>query len=80
MTAALAGEAPPTAGEASSRGSIGYLPQDPRTPDMEQLARDRILSARGLDKIINKLARTRAEMASEDPNIAAKAMRRYDRL
>ncbi len=80
MTKVLAGESQPTAGEVSSRGSIGYLPQDPRTPDMEQLARDRILSARGLDKIINKLARTRAEMASEDPNIAAKAMRRYDRL
>jgi len=61
-------------------GEIGYLPQDPRTPDMEQLARDRILSARGLDVVVGKLRTAQVEMASEDPEVHARAMRRYDRL
>ncbi|RBM03737.1 ribosomal protection-like ABC-F family protein [Glutamicibacter soli] len=80
MTKVLAGESQPTIGEVTHKGSIGYLPQDPKTPDMEQLARDRILGARGLDIVLNKLARTREEMASEDAAVSAKAMRRYDRL
>ena len=47
-------------------GEIGYLPQDPRTGDLEQLARDRILSARGLDIAVGKLRVAEEEMASED--------------
>ncbi|MCB4207470.1 ABC-F family ATP-binding cassette domain-containing protein [Arthrobacter sp. UM1] len=80
LTKVLAGEALPAAGTVSRSGEIGYLPQDPRTPDMEQLARDRILSARGLDGVVAKMRRTQDEMASEDPDTAAKAMKRYDRL
>src|SRR5690606_22365353 len=80
MTKVLAGETQPAAGEVTFKGSIGYLPQDPKTPDMEQLARNRILGARGLDVVVTKLAQNREEMASEDPAVSAKAMRRYDRL
>lgn len=80
LTKVLAGEALPAAGEVVRSGEIGYLPQDPRTPDMEQLARDRILSARGLDVVVSKLRKAQVEMASEDPEIHARAMRRYDRL
>ena len=80
LTKVLAGEGLPAAGTVTRNGEIGYLPQDPRTPDMEQLARDRILSARGLDVACAQAARGAEEMASEDADVAAKAMRRYDRL
>ena len=80
LTKVLAGEALPAAGHIKRTGDIGYLPQDPRTPDMEQLGRDRILSARGLDKVTAQLKKCQDEMASDDPKISQKAMNRYDRL
>lgn len=80
LTKVLAGEALPAAGKVTRSGEIGYLPQDPRTPDMEQLARDRILSARNLDMVITKLRATEADMASEDTAVQEKAMARYDRI
>ncbi|MFS0834011.1 ABC-F family ATP-binding cassette domain-containing protein [Arthrobacter phoenicis] len=80
LTRVLAGEGLPAAGKVTRSGEIGYLPQDPRTPDMEQLARDRILSARGLDIAVGKLRTAHEEMASDDPAIQRKAMNRYDRL
>ena len=45
----LAGEGAPYAGAVERRGPVGYLPQDPRTGDLDLTARDRVLSARGLD-------------------------------
>ncbi|HET7415324.1 MAG TPA: ABC-F family ATP-binding cassette domain-containing protein [Arthrobacter sp.] len=80
LTRVLAGQATPTAGEVISTGDIGYLPQDPRTGDLEQLARDRILSARELDTATRKLRQAEAEMASDDPVVRDKAMGRYDRI
>lgn len=80
LTRVLAGEGVPAGGTVARAGEIGYLPQDPRTPDMEQLARDRILSARGLDVITRKLKKAQEEMASEDEAVHRKAMNRYDRL
>ena len=80
LTRVLAGEGLPAAGKVTRTGEIGYLPQDPRTPDMEQLARDRILSVRGLDIAVGKLRLAHEEMASEDPAVQRKAMNRYDRL
>ncbi|RKQ36441.1 ABC-F family ATP-binding cassette domain-containing protein [Kocuria tytonis] len=80
MTKVLAGLTLPAAGEVTRSGTIGYLPQDPKVDDMNQLARDRILSARNLAGVISKLRRTEEEMASEDDAVRAKAMRRYDRL
>ena len=80
LTKVLAGESLPAAGTVKRVGEIGYLPQDPRTPDMEQLGRDRILSARGLDKVSAQLKKCQDEMASDDPKISQKAMNRYDRL
>ena len=55
LTKVLAGEAPPAAGTVTSSGEVGYLPQDPRTGDLDVLARDRILSARGLDDVVRDL-------------------------
>ncbi|MCQ9164671.1 MULTISPECIES: ribosomal protection-like ABC-F family protein [unclassified Arthrobacter] len=80
LTRVLAGEGLPAGGKVTRTGDIGYLPQDPRTPDMEQLARDRILAARDLDKVITKLRAAEADMASDNPGVRDKAMRRYDRL
>lgn len=80
LTRVLAGESLPAAGSVTRNGEIGYLPQDPRTPNMEQLARDRILSARNLDVVVGKLRDTQDQMASDDPTVRDKAMARYDRL
>ena len=55
LTKVLAGEGQPTAGTVSRTGAVGYLPQDPRTGDLEVLARDRILAARGLDVTLRDL-------------------------
>ena len=44
------------------------------------LARDRILSARGLDTIVHDLRATEKLMASEDDAVRDKAMARYARL
>jgi len=80
LTKVLAGESQAAAGQVTSSGEVGYLPQDPRTGDLEVLARDRILSARGLDTILHNLRETEKLMASEDEAVHEKAMRRYSGL
>jgi ATPase subunit of ABC transporter with duplicated ATPase domains len=79
MTRILAGEAQPAAGEVTRSGSVGYLPQDPRTGDLQELARDRILSARGLDAVVRRLRQAELDMGSSDPAASEKAMQRYAR-
>ncbi|QCW50652.1 ABC-F family ATP-binding cassette domain-containing protein [Nocardioides dongxiaopingii] len=79
LTKILAGESLPAAGNVTRTGEVGYLPQDPRTGDPEVLARDRILSARGLDAVVRKMRAAEEQMASDDPNVREKAMRRYTR-
>jgi ATPase subunit of ABC transporter with duplicated ATPase domains len=79
LTKILAGEGLPAAGTVTTSGSIGYLPQDPRTGDLEVLARDRILSARGLDDVVRRLRQAEKAMASADDRTRDKAMRRYER-
>ena len=51
----LAKESLPFAGVVDIRGEVGYLPQDPRAGDPEDTARDRVLSARGLDEILRAM-------------------------
>jgi ATPase subunit of ABC transporter with duplicated ATPase domains len=80
LTKVLAGEGQPAAGTVTRTGAVGYLPQDPRTGDLEILARDRILSARGLDVIVRQRAQAEGRMASPDNAVREKAMRRYTRL
>ncbi|QSB16484.1 ABC-F family ATP-binding cassette domain-containing protein [Natronosporangium hydrolyticum] len=73
----LAGEGAPYAGEVTRRGPVGYLPQDPRTGDLSGLARDRVLSARGLDTLLAELRELEARLeTSEEP----KLLRRYGAL
>jgi ATPase subunit of ABC transporter with duplicated ATPase domains len=80
LTKVLAGQGQPAAGSVTTSGEVGYLPQDPRTGDLHVLARDRILSARGLDRIITQMRESEAAMASADDETRDKAMRRYSRL
>jgi ATPase subunit of ABC transporter with duplicated ATPase domains len=70
----LAGEGAPYAGTVERRGPVGYLPQDPRTGDLDITARDRVLSARGLDVLLAEMKALETSMA-EDPS--DKAIRRY---
>ncbi|MGJ3507233.1 ABC-F family ATP-binding cassette domain-containing protein [Enemella sp. A6] len=79
LTRILAGEGLPASGQVSRSGQIGYLPQDPRTGDLSQLVRDRILSARGLDRILLRLRRAEDEMAAADDRAREAAMERYTR-
>jgi ATPase subunit of ABC transporter with duplicated ATPase domains len=79
LTKILAGEGLPASGTVSNSGTLGYLPQDPRTGDPEVLARDRILSARGLDDAVRRLREAEAQMASDDPETHALGMKRYER-
>ncbi len=80
LTRVLAGEALPAAGTVTRSGEIGYLPQDPRTGDLDVLAQDRILSARGLDAITRRMRDNEGRMASADDATRDKAMARYGRL
>ncbi len=79
LTRILAGEAQATGGEVTRSGAVGYLPQDPRTGDLDVLARDRILSARGLDDVVRRLRESEVQMGSADPDVSERAMRRYAR-
>ncbi|GAB3594283.1 ABC-F family ATP-binding cassette domain-containing protein [Angustibacter peucedani] len=80
LTKILAGQGQPAAGSVATSSDVGYLPQDPRTGDLEVLARDRILSARGLDAVVRDLRTTESRMASADDETREKAMARYSRL
>ncbi|HPU13254.1 MAG TPA: ABC-F family ATP-binding cassette domain-containing protein [Aeromicrobium sp.] len=77
MLAGAGGE--PSAGSIVRTGEIGYLPQDPKTGDLSITARDRILSARGLDDALRRMRKAEIEMASADSALAEDAMRRYSR-
>ena len=74
----LAGETLPHAGKLERTGPVGYLPQDPRTGDLDVTARDRVLSARGLDALVTAIAKVQVQLA-ETPNDDA-LVRRYGNL
>jgi ATPase subunit of ABC transporter with duplicated ATPase domains len=77
----LAGEGDPYAGTVTRTGEVGYLPQDPREGDLEVLARDRVLSARGLDTLLADLEKQQVLMAEVvDDDARDKAIRRYGQL
>ncbi|MBF4631792.1 ATP-binding cassette domain-containing protein [Clavibacter michiganensis subsp. phaseoli] len=80
LTKILAGEGQPTGGRIDRSGEIGYLPQDPRSGNPEDLARTRILDARGLGTLSLDMQRAMLDMASTDEKVSAKAMKDYGRL
>jgi ATP-binding cassette subfamily F protein 3 len=75
---AFAGETLPHVGRIERSGPVGYLPQDPRTGDLSVMARDRVLSARGLDTLVTDIAKTQLQLA-ERPDDAA-LLRAYGAL
>ncbi|GAB2683555.1 ABC-F family ATP-binding cassette domain-containing protein [Saccharopolyspora gloriosae] len=77
----LAGEGEPYAGELIRRGELGYLPQDPREGDLSVSAKERVLSARGLDKLLRDMEKAQTEMAElADDRQRDKAINRYGKL
>jgi ATPase subunit of ABC transporter with duplicated ATPase domains len=76
----LAGEALPSGGSVRRTGDVAYLPQDPRTGDLDVLARDRILSARSLDGVIRDMRASEQRMAETAGAERDAAIRRYGRL
>lgn len=79
LTKILAGEALPASGTVTNTAPVGYLPQNPRSGDLDVTSMDRILSARGLDKILQRLRAAETEMGSEESSIREAAMTRYSR-
>jgi ATPase subunit of ABC transporter with duplicated ATPase domains len=77
----LAGEGEPHAGEVRHSGEIGYLPQDPREGDLSVAAKDRVLSARGLDTLLRDMEKAQSAMSElVDDAQRDKAINRYSRL
>src|SRR3954466_8917509 len=70
----LAGEGQPYAGQVDTRGAVGYLPQDPRTGDLNVTARDRVLSARGLDALLAEMQKLEIQL---EESADEKLVRRY---
>ncbi len=77
----LAGEGEPYGGDVRRTGEIGYLPQDPREGDLSVIARDRVLSARGLDELLREMEKAQTSMAElVDEAKRDSAVRKYGRL
>lgn len=79
MMRILAGEGLPAAGQVGRSGQIGYLPQDPREADPAMTAVDRVLSVRGLDRILQRLRRHELAMSDSSGEEQAAAMKSYAR-
>ena len=77
----LAGAGTPFGGTVSRSGPIGYLPQDPREGDLDVSAKDRVLSARGLDVLVADLEKVQIQMAElTDKAALESATARYGRI
>ncbi len=74
----FAGDSLPHGGQIERTGPVGYLPQDPRDGDLSVLARDRVLSARGLDVLVTEIAKAQVEL-TERPDDET-LLRRYGSL
>jgi ATPase subunit of ABC transporter with duplicated ATPase domains len=74
----LAGETLAHGGQLEVTGPVGYLPQDPRSGDLDQTAGDRVLSARGLDVLLRQLTEVGHRLAEEHTDDAL--VRRYGNL
>lgn len=80
LTKILSGESAPSGGSVVRHGEIGYLPQDPRSGDPEELARTRILNARGLGDIALRMSKATEDMGSIDQAVYERGMKQYSRL
>jgi ATPase subunit of ABC transporter with duplicated ATPase domains len=73
----LAGEGEPYTGTITRTAEVDYLPQDPRTGDLNVTARDRVLSARGLDVLLNDMQKLEVQL---EESADEKLIRRYGAL
>ena len=80
LTKILAADGQPSKGQIERQGEIGYLPQDPRSGDPEESARDRILNARGLGTLLKQMTETTEIMASANGLESEKAMQKYSKV
>ncbi|WP_112269370.1 ABC-F family ATP-binding cassette domain-containing protein [Lentzea terrae] len=77
----LAGEGQPYGGAITRKGELGYLPQDPREGDLSVIAKDRVLSARGLDQLLRDMEKAQSKMAElVDPDELDVAVTKYGKL
>ena len=67
-------------GTITCNGSVGYLPQDTKVGDLDESARDRILSARGIDSLLARIRKAEERIATTEGDAMAKALDRYARL
>ncbi|HEX5811519.1 MAG TPA: ATP-binding cassette domain-containing protein, partial [Pseudonocardia sp.] len=76
----LAGEGEPYGGTVTANGPVGYLPQDPREGDLTVTAKDRVLSARGLDQLLREMEKAQARMSELVDGAQHGAVREYGRI
>jgi len=67
-------------GTITCTSSVGYLPQDTKVGDLSEIARDRILSARGIDTLLARIRKAEERIAVTEGEAQAKALDRYTRL
>lgn len=79
LTRVITGEVLPSGGTVRVSGKLGYLPQSTHTADPEQIALDRVMSARDIAAIIARVRKAEKEMTSPDPKTMEGGMRRYDK-
>ncbi len=79
LTRILAQETMPAGGQVNVSGTVGYLPQDPRSGNPEEIARDRILSARGLHDVVRRMQETSMAMGTTDEAERDRLIGRYAR-
>ncbi len=80
LTKILSGEGLPTDGRIDRTGEVGYLPQDPRSGNPEDLARTRVLDARGLGQLLLGMQAAAIDMGSADAATSESAMKKYGNL
>jgi ATPase subunit of ABC transporter with duplicated ATPase domains len=77
----LAGEGEPYGGDVRRAGESGYLPQDPREGNLSVTAKDRVLSARGLDQLLRDMEKAQSAMSEHADEVHRdREVRRYGRL
>jgi ATPase subunit of ABC transporter with duplicated ATPase domains len=79
LTRILAQETLPAGGQVHATGTVGYLPQDPRSGNPDELARDRILSARGLHDVVRRMQEASMGMGTTDEDERERLIGRYAR-
>ena len=67
-------------GHVRRSGTIGYLAQDTHIGDQKMTGRERIISVRGIDTLIEKIRKAEHEMSTLEGERQQRAMERYVKL